>query len=242
MHDENFDANWIDIAAGARAYLAWPAQIKHPPAVLLYIEAFGVNRHMQEVAQWFAGKGYAAILPDIYHGATFGYDDMDAALDAVRTLDDVEVMRESKLALSALAERDVHDKPAVIGYCMGGRLAFLAGIKLGERLSASVSYYGGGIAPGTGTDKLGRTPPVKRVAELAVPVQLHYGGKDRSIGAEERARVASALAGADKRFTLSFYPGAGHGFDCEDRKSYHAKASAEARALTLAFLAHHQSG
>src|SRR5690625_2857619 len=107
MHDENFDANWIDIAAGARAYLAWPAQIKHPPAVLLYIEAFGVNRHMQEVAQWFAGKGYAAILPDIYHGATFGYDDMDAALDAVRTLDGVEVMRESQLALKARGESSV---------------------------------------------------------------------------------------------------------------------------------------
>src|SRR5699024_5311770 len=189
-----------------RAWLAWPAEIDHPPGVLLYIEAFGVNAHMQQVARRFAESGYAAIVPDIYHGKVIDYEDMEGAMAAIRTLDDGAVMQVSRHALEALSGHGIAGKPAVTGYCMGGRLAFLAGIDLGEHLSAAVSYYGGGIAPGTDKDKLGRAAPITRAAELAVPLQLHYGGKDRSIGTEERARVASALAAAGKRYTLSFYP------------------------------------
>lgn len=242
MQETTIESDWVDTAQDKRAWLAWPAEVEHPPAVLVYIEAFGVNPHMRQVARRFAEAGYAAIVPDIYHGKTFDYEDIDNALPTVRKLDDAAVMRESRHALDALSAHGIAGKPAVVGYCMGGRLAFLAGIELGERLSAAVSYYGGGIAPGAEKDKLGRAPPIKRVSQLGVPLQLHYGGKDRSIGAEERVRVASALADADKRYILSFYPEAGHGFDCEDRKSYHAAAAKEAQALTLTFIAHHRSG
>jgi carboxymethylenebutenolidase len=240
MQTTSIDADWVETGADNRAWLAWPAEIGHPPGVLLYIEAFGVNAHMRQVARHFAEAGYAAIVPDIYHGETFDYDDIDSALSVVRKLDDNGVMRESRQALDSLSERGIAGKPAVVGYCMGGRLAFLAGIELGKQLSATVCYYGGAIAPGKARDKLGRTPPIGRVDEMAVPVALHYGGKDRSIDAEERARVSAALDDAGKRYTLSLYPDAGHGFDCEDRKSYHAGAAAEAWALTRAFLEHHR--
>lgn len=241
MRDTDFDADWIDIGEDARGWLAWPGSAAQPPAVLLYIEAFGVNAHMRRVARRFAEAGYAAIVPDIYHGKTVDYGDMASAMAAIRALDDEQIMRESALALDALSERGVAGKPAAIGYCMGGRLAFMAGIELGEHLSAAVSYYGGSIAPEGDKDKLGRAAPIKHVAKLTVPLLLHYGGTDRSIGAEERARVVAALDGADKRYTLSLYPGAGHGFDCDDRDNYHAPSATEAQAQTLAFISQHRS-
>ncbi|MGH8161930.1 MAG: dienelactone hydrolase family protein [Gammaproteobacteria bacterium] len=240
MNKNEVSSDWIELASGLRAWLARPKGATSPPGVLLYIEAFGVNGHMQQVADHYARAGYAAIVPDIFHGDVYDYDDLNGAMAAVRKLDDDQVMRESVEALAGLAEAGAADKPAVVGFCMGGRLAFLAGIELSERIAATVCYYGGGIAPGADRDKLGRSAPIGRVDDLAVPVMLHYGARDRSITAEERERVAAALDAAGKRYTLSVYPGAGHGFDCEDRQSYDADASAEAWALTQAFLAMHR--
>lgn len=241
MSEHPITSGWIELSSDLRAWLARPEDLKNPPGVLIYIEAFGVNAHMRSVGERYARAGYAAIIPDIYHGTVIDYEDMEKALPAIRGLDDRAVMRESALALDALATADVADKPAVVGFCMGGRLAFLAGIELGARLSATVCYYGGAIAPGTDKDRFGRTPPIGRVADLAVPSLLHYGGKDSSIGAKEHARVAEALTNAGKRYVMSVYPNAGHGFDCEDRASYDADAAAEAWALTQHFLARHMA-
>ncbi|MGH8427065.1 MAG: dienelactone hydrolase family protein [Gammaproteobacteria bacterium] len=241
MNAMTITSSWETLAEGLRAWLAKPQGIASPPGILLYIEAFGVNAHMRGVAERFAQAGYAAIIPDIFHGKTFEYDDIEHALPVVRELDDQQVMRESVETLACLAAAGMSGKPAVAGYCMGGRLAFLAGIELGARLSAAVCYYGGAIAPGKDKDKYGRTPPIGRVAELAVQTLLHYGGKDRSIDAEEHARVVAALSKAGKRYVVSVYPEAGHGFNCDERPSYDAHAAAEAWDLTLAFLARHSN-
>jgi carboxymethylenebutenolidase len=239
MNKHTVSADWAEFASGLRGWLAKPEGAESPPGALLYIEAFGVNAHMRNVAERYARAGFAAIVPDIFHGEVFDYDDMDGALGAVRNLNDEQVMRESVEALAALAEAGVAGNPAAIGFCMGGRLAFLAGLELGERLSAAVCYYGGGIGPQE--DHFGRPILIERAAELAVPTLLHYGGRDSSISAAEHGRIAAALTDAGKRYALSVYPQAGHAFTNDDRESYHAASAAEAWELTQQFLARHRA-
>jgi len=231
--------DWINLEGGPRAWLARPAQTQGAPGICLFIEAFGVNGHMRQVAEDFARAGYVAIVPDIYHGETFDYDDMDGALGAIRQLDEKQVMEEAGLALNRLASEGITGDPAVAGYCLGGRLAFRAGLELGERLSAVVSYYGGGIFPDE--DRFGREPLGDRAGEMGAPILLQYGAEDGSIAPAEHGRIAAALSEAKKRYQLAVYPGAGHGFDCRERQSYHPGAAAEAWELTHQFLSE-QSG
>lgn len=236
MVTENGSASgeWIDLKPDLRAWLAKPERIEQAPGIVLFIEAFGVNGHMQNVASRYAAAGYLAIVPDIYHGQVFSYDDLDGALGAIRALDETRVMREAGFALDRLVADGAAGAPAVAGYCLGGRLAFRAGLELGARLSAVVSYYGGGIAPQQ--DRFGREPLAGRAHEMGAPILLHYGAKDQSIAADEHGRVATALSTAGKRYVMSLYPEAGHGFDCNQRASYHAESAAMAWKLTLDFL------
>ncbi|MGH8273598.1 MAG: dienelactone hydrolase family protein [Gammaproteobacteria bacterium] len=237
MKEHSITSDWIDLAPDLRAWRALPEGVDAPPGILIYIEAFGVNRHMRNVAEHYARAGYAAIIPDIYHGKTVDYGDMDAVMPILKNLDEAQIMRESAQALDALSEAGVAAPPATVGFCLGGRLAFLAGLELGDRLSAAVCYYGGGIGPEK--DHLGRPTLIGRAVELPVPVLFNYGGKDGSITPAEHGRIAAALSEAGKRYVMSVYPNAGHGFDCTDRDSYDADASAEAWSLTQQFLALH---
>lgn len=230
----SISAEWVDLAPGLRAWLARPAAEEQPPGIAIYIEAFGVNQHMRSVARRFAEAGYMAIVPDIYHGQTFDYADLDGALAAVGALEERRVIEETALALDRLHEAGASGRPAVVGYCLGGRLAFRAGLELGGRLSAVVAYYGGGIAPEK--DRLGREPLIGRASELDTPILLHYGAKDASIAPAEHGRIAAALSQAGKRYVLSVYPDAGHGFDCPERASYAPDAAAEAWRLSVQFL------
>lgn len=237
MKEHSITSGWIDIAPELRAWRALPDDADASPGVLIYIEAFGVNAHMRNVAERYARAGYTAIVPDIYHGKIVDYGDMNAILPILRNLDEAQIMRESAQALDALSEAGVRSRPATVGFCLGGRLAFLAGLELGNRLSAVVAYYGGGIGPEK--DRFERPILIERAAELPVPVLFNYGGKDTSITPAEHGRIATALSEAGKRYVMSVYPEAGHGFDCNERDSYNAKASAEAWALTQHFLQQH---
>lgn len=230
-------SDWIELSPDLRAWLARPEDVENPPGVLIYIEAFGVNSHMRNVADRYARAGYAAIIPDIYHGKTMDYGDMDAVLPMLKSLDEGRIMQESALALDALAEAGAKGRPAAVGFCLGGRLAFLAGLELGQRLSAVVAYYGGGIGPEE--DRLGRPTLIGRASEIGAPVLFNYGGRDGSITPAEHGRIATAMSEAGKRYVMAVYPEAGHGFDCNERDSYNAEASTQAWELTQHFLRQH---
>ena len=240
MKEHSITSDWTELGPELRAWLARPNDVESPPGVLIYIEAFGVNEHMRNVADRYARAGYAAIVPDIYHGVTADYGDMDTALGTLKKLNDDTVVKESAKALDALERTGVNSAPAAVGFCLGGRLAFLAGLELGQRLSAVVSYYGGGI--GAEKDCFGRPILIERAAEFVPPLLLHYGGQDGSIPPAEHGRIAAALSEAGKRYVMSVYPQAGHGFDCNARPSYDPEASAEAWALTQQFLERHAAG
>jgi carboxymethylenebutenolidase len=157
----------------------------------------------------------------------------------IPTLKDAILLDEIGASLDWLdADNGKAGRNGIIGFCMGGRLAFLANCRLPGRLQAAVGFYGGGIAPeGSGPDKFGRTPPIGEAGSMQAPIYLGYGADDQGIPPAEHARVASVLSTAKKRYSLAVYPGAGHAFLCEERANYAPAAAALAWRDILDFLA-----
>ena len=124
----------------------------------------------------------------------------------------------------------------IIGFCMGGRLAFLSNCRFPGRLQAAVSFYGGAIAPGVSPDRLGRIPPIGEAEKMQGPMFLGYGAEDQGITGEEHARIAKTLTDLRKRYVLSVYPGAGHAFLCEERPAYAPKVEPIAWRDSIEFL------
>lgn len=226
-------SEWLQVSPQLRAYYSHPAGNGPFPLVLVFIEAFGVNDHFAEVAQRLAQVGYAAIVPDIYHGAVYAYKDFENAIGHLRSLTDEVVMVEARAVIAAVQQRPevAAGKIAVLGFCMGGRYAFLANAALAEQVAVTVAFYGGGIAPES--DSFGRPPLLQHVPAMRAPLTLLYGAEDQSIQPDEHARIAAALSRAGKRYNLSVFPGAPHGFFSDRRDSYRPEVAAEAWQITL---------
>jgi carboxymethylenebutenolidase len=228
---------WVDIGDGLRGYYGRPDGDGPFPAVVIYIEAFGVNGHFERLTQRFAEAGFAALTPDIFDGEIYDYSDLDNAIGHLKALDDDTVMAQTETALDFLEGRGEvkPDANCVTGFCMGGRFAFMANAALASRFKAAAGFYGGGIGPVE--DFAGRKILLDRVGEMQAPLMLWYGSQDQSIPAEEHGRIAEALTAANKRYTMNVFPNVGHGFFCEDRESYDAAATEASWNATLAFFA-----
>lgn len=211
-------------------FAAWPKGAGKHPALLVLQEAFGVNEHIREVCRRLAREGYAAFAPDLYHrfspGHEGSYTDVEPSLQLMRkmTLEGLQAdLRAAHAAILAAPEVDP-ERVSAIGFCMGGRAAFVAAATV--PLRAAVSYYGG------------RIPELLELApKVSCPLLLHWGGQDKGIPPEQIAQVTAALRQNGKDFASAEWSFAGHGFNCDVRASYQPKAAAQAWALTLRFLA-----
>jgi carboxymethylenebutenolidase len=201
---------------------AWRADPAGRPrgGIVVVQEIFGVNHHIRAVADFFAAEGYLAIAPALFDrvqkGVDLGYEGMDrqTAMALIGKVDNQKMMIDLAAAVPAAKEGG---KVAVVGYCLGGSLAYLAASRLAD-VSAAACYYGGRIL-----DYKDDTPKV--------PTILHFGEKDAHIPI---ARVKDfAVSHPDLRVYV--YP-ADHGFNCDERASYDAPSAALARARTLEFL------
>jgi carboxymethylenebutenolidase len=221
----------VNVLPGVGGFLAAPASPDGRGVVVL-MEAYGLNEFVRETCRRFARAGWLACAPDVYHGEAFAYSDRERAIARIGKLDDAQVMSEVGATIDVLA-REGAGRIAVIGFCMGGRMAFLANATHGARLAAAVSFYGGGIAP---AQPKGRKPLLDRVPDLAAPQLLVYGAKDGAIAPDEHARLAQALTAANKRYTLAVFPDAPHAFATFDRDSYREAQAKAAWQTTFAFL------
>lgn len=218
------------------AYVARPASAGPHPAILVFQEAFGVNAHIRDVTERFARAGYTAIAPALYHrtDAQFEgfYTDFGPAMAHLSALTDAGQTADIQAAYDWLTSSDGGAATAVAstGYCVGGRTSFLADTLL--PLRASVSYYGGGIAPSEGSPGL-----LDKADALHAPILLFWGGKDAHIGMDGSRAVEDALRAAKKPYTQVMFSEADHGFFCDVRASYNPEAARQAWALTLEFLA-----
>ncbi|WJF90455.1 dienelactone hydrolase family protein [Paraburkholderia bonniea] len=224
-------SRWIDIPAGDSSfggYLALPKSGKGP-AVVIIQEIFGVNSHIREVAEQYAQDGYVALAPDIFWRIqprvelTYAGLDRDKGIEILqKTNVDLAVADIGATVAALRAMPEVSGKIAAIGYCFGGRLAYLAAAQ--GWLDGAVAYYGGGIQN-----------QLDAAARINVPIQFHYAELDAGI-------PLSAVGQVKERFTghsgaeFHLYPNADHGFNCPDRASYNQAAAALAHGRTLTFL------
>ncbi len=187
-------------------------------------EIFGVNAHIQKVCDGFAADGYVALAPALFdrveRGIMLGYtqDDLERGRSIRGKVDMDDMVKDVRAAVRALAAAGL--QVGVVGYCMGGTLAWLAATRI-EGVAAAVGYYGGGIAAAV-------------EERPRCPVLLHFGETDASIPAEHYQRVMAA----HPAIPVHVYP-AGHGFNCDERASYHAPSATLARTRTLEFLRRH---
>jgi carboxymethylenebutenolidase len=223
---------WIEIAGRAgrfEACLALPPA-GSGPGLLLLQEIFGVNEHIRAVAAQYALDGFVVLAPDVFWQQVprldIGYTpaDIQRGRALAMAADQAALQRDLVDGVAALRALPQVQGPRVgaLGYCMGGRLAYVAAATAG--VDAAVAYYGGGIQ-----EMLDLAPPI------TCPMQFHYGALDANIPSSAVDRVRAAMRG--KPAEVLVYDHADHGFNCWARKSYHAASAALAHARTLRFLA-----
>ncbi|MBV9695615.1 MAG: dienelactone hydrolase family protein, partial [Gammaproteobacteria bacterium] len=207
---------------------AWLAAPPARPrgALLLLQEIFGVNSHIRAVADGYAAQGYTVIAPALFdrvrRGIELGYSAQEMQEGAgYRSQLDPEATLKDIAAAQAVVKNS--GRCAVLGYCWGGTLAYLAACKL--PLACAVVYYG------KVTAHLEQKP--------RCPIMFHYGARDPSIPAADVERVRAALVPPAQ---LYLYEDAGHGFNRDVSDSYQPAAAALARSRTLEFLARYVSG
>jgi carboxymethylenebutenolidase len=229
----NVQSHWIDIPANGDSfpgYLSLPKGGKGPGVVIIQ-EIFGVNAHIRSVADRYAAAGYVALAPDIFWRVEprveLSYDgaDRQKAMEIYGKLDVTHAISDVTATAVALRARpEVTGKVAAVGYCLGGRLAYLSTAQ--GAFDIAVAYYGGGIQN-----------ELEMADKIKVPMQFHYGALDAHIPSAAVDLVKQRFA--DKDAQLYLYPNADHGFNCEDRASYSQWASALAYGRTLTFLGEH---
>jgi carboxymethylenebutenolidase len=205
------------------AYRADPAGTPKA-AVVVIQEIFGVNHHIRAVCDRIAANGYVTIAPSIFDRTEpnfqCGYspEDVAVARKFVANPDWPALLRDTQAAIDAV--RDV-GPVGIVGFCMGGSVAYAAATKL-SGLSAAMGFYGSSIV------RFADDKP-------KVPTQLHFGEKDTGIPLAD----VEAIRAKRPDVEIFIYPGAQHGFNCEERASYD-KASADlARQRSLEFFARH---
>ena len=215
-------------------YVAEPTTAGRRPAVIVIMEAFGLNAHIEDVTRRIAAEGYVALAPDIYWRSLpdnkVGYDELPKAIGLMQKVNDAKAVSDIASALDALAKRPSVNaaKLGVTGFCMGGRLAFLAAAELADRIAAAAPFYGGGIAGLLG-----------KAEKIRAPLQLFFGEKDAFIPQDQVNAIDAKLKELGKPYTIKTYPGTVHGFFCNDRPDYNAPAAADAWQQLLGFFRKH---
>jgi carboxymethylenebutenolidase len=193
-------------------------------AVVVIQEIFGVNHHIRSVCDRLAGEGYVAIAPAIFDRVepnfTSGYspEEIAVARKFVANPDWAAMLRDTQAAIDAA--KDV-GPVGIIGFCLGGSIAYAAATKL-TGLSAAIGYYGGAIV------RFADDKPT-------VPTQLHFGEKDAGIPLSDVDIIRAKRPDVE----IHVYPGAQHGFSCDERPSYDKASTDIAWPRSLKFFAEH---
>ncbi len=227
--------NYADLAISdgteMAAYIAKPEnQNDKSPAIILLQEAFGVNGHMRNVADDFASRGYIVITPELFHRTApkyweGSYSNFEDVKPNYMALTNEGLTADVQACHKWLTEQPDVDSSSIfsIGYCLGGKVSFLANAVL--PLKAGISYYGGG------TDQL-----VDKAKDLHGRHLFFWGGLDKHIKQENIDPVLNALDDAGKEYINVKISFADHAFSCDDRPNYNKTAADDALALTLAFM------
>jgi carboxymethylenebutenolidase len=207
-----------------QAYVAAP-QAEPRGGLVMIQEIFGMTEQMRRCADRYADAGFLVILPAMFdrveRGLVVGYTEFQRGGKAASSIDDDAVLADVEAARAAVSSAG---RSAIMGYCWGGTVAYMAACQPG--FDCAVSYYGGGV---------GR---LAARMQPQVPVQYHFGADDSFIP----PATIGAIRAADPHGEFYVYDGAGHGFNCDDRTGFHPAASALSEQRVLAFLGRHLAG
>src|SRR6266705_2324454 len=211
------------------AYLARPLGPGPFAGVVVLHHMPGYDDATKQITRTFAAHGYTAILPNLHWREAPGAspDDAAAAVRAAGGVPDARLVGDVEGAARFLRSLEsANGKVGVIGYCSGGRQAFLAACRL--PLDAAVDCYGAFVVHVPPEGMPIRVEPIIGLAgSLSCPLLCLFGAEDTHPSPAETARLEQELARHGKTFQFHTYKGAGHGFFAVDRPSYRPEAAAD---------------
>ena len=224
------------------AYHARPLGPGPFPSVLLVHHMPGWDEATKEIARKLAFHGYATIAPHLFSregGPGVSAEDAAAAARAAETMTDERFLGDATAAISFLRQQPyASGKVGVIGYCSGGRQAFMSGCRL--PVDAAIACYGGNVV--VGPDKLNARQPmavIDMVPDLSCPLLCFFGVDDPNPSQDDMRVTEARLAEHHKDFEIQAYEGAGHGFFSVDRPAYRVEAAKDGWQRVFSFFGRH---
>jgi carboxymethylenebutenolidase len=220
-------ATTVNLATSDGDMELYDVESASPPrgAVIVLQEAFGVNDHIEDVTRRFAQAGYRAVAPHLFHRSgdpALDYGNFEKIMPHMQALSEAALLEDLDVTLAYLADAGLAaPSVGVVGFCMGGSVAFLAAAR--RRLGAGVTFYGGGVAEG----RFGMPPLVELSPGLETPWLGLFGDEDQGIPIDQVETLRQAAATATVPTEIVRYQGAGHGFHCDARPDSYHQASAE---------------
>lgn len=224
----------IKIAAsdGSGEFMAYVAMPKQTPAgaVVMIQEIFGVNRTMRTLSDWVAEMGFIAVCPDLFWrqhpgmqlDPDTGQSEWDKAFALMNGMNQDKAVEDLKATVAqARKMQGANGKVGTMGFCLGGRLAFMMATR--SDADCNISYYGVGL-----DGLLGEAQNIK------APLILHIAGKDKFVPPEAQAKILDGLKG-NKQVSCYVYPWADHAFSRRGGSAYDARAAtiADGRSAEL---------
>jgi carboxymethylenebutenolidase len=211
------------------AYVAMPAQLPAPTVVLIQ-EIFGVNQEMRTKCDELAAQGYIAVCPDLFWRLQPGIQltdktkaEWDRAIDLMNRFDIDKGLEDLRSTVHVYKGHALgNGRVATLGYCLGGKLAYLMAAR--SPVDCSISFYGVGL------DAL-----LDESRNIKKPLMLHIAEEDKFVPKDAQSRIKVALDG-HRRITLYSYPGVNHAFARGNGVHYDKEAATLANERTLAFL------
>ena len=217
-------------------YVTTPPGLGPFPAIVVVQNKDGVKEFTQEMTRRVAAAGYVGIAPQLYHreGEPKTPEETEHLKQFRR---DRHVLNDITASVDYLRGRGNVDtsRLGIVGFCMGGRVAFLMAAA-SKSFKAAVDFYGGGVYSKWGAD---RPAPAELAADISCPIQGHFGELDTSPPPAEMRTLDNQLRRLGKEHEFFFYPDSPHGFNRSDAKSYRPEHDATSWARTLEFFAKH---
>jgi carboxymethylenebutenolidase len=226
------------------AYFARPLGAGPFPGVVVIHHMPGWDEYNKEIARRFAHHGYAAISPNLHFREGKGTpDENSASVRAAGGMPDDRTMGDVQAAIDFLRAQPYHNgKVGVIGYCSGGRQAYLAAAKL-NGLDAAISCYGGGVV--AKPEELSERQPVAPIEftkDIKVPILLLFGAEDKRPSPDDAAKTEAELKKHNKTYEAHTYQNTGHAFFAVDRPQYRVEAAQDGWKRVFAWFGKYLGG
>ena len=222
-------------SSAMRIYLGAPPGAGPFPALLVMQHQGGVDEFLQQATERLARAGYLAAAPDLYHRD--GPDCTDDIATRRSRLSDRRIINDMAATIAFLQRQGNADvnRLGIIGFCMGGRLAYL-GAAANPAFKAAVAYYPGNTFRAWGRDL---PSPFERTRDIHCPVQGHFGADDGNPSPQDMTKLDEELKKLGKPHEFYSYENAGHAFLDNTKESYRRHADEASWPRTLEFLARH---